>query len=104
MAEVWSQKDDVRCMHPGSESVEGHRQVTTSWEQIFSAVDPFDIRPAKTQINVSGQIALCRCIEETNEGGKLECLNIYRREEGSWKMILHMASPIIMPSLPFKLD
>jgi len=55
----------------------------------------FRIEPSRTRVDVvGGSVALCSCLEETEGGGVLECLNVYRREEGSWKMILHMVSPI----------
>lgn len=96
MKAVWSSADDVRCIHPGMESLNGPQAVLESWGQIFNSGDAFTIEPSRTRVDVSGQSALCSCIEETPGGGLLECLNVYRREEGNWKMILHMASPIAM--------
>ena len=108
MSTVWSDMSHVRCVHPGMESIEGRDDVLASWKQIFeSALPPteggvptikFEIEPAKTQINISGLTAICSCIEKTKGGGELEALNIYQRENGCWKMILHHASPIMMRS------
>lgn len=95
MKEVWSTQPDVRCIHPGMPCLNGHEAVIQSWGQIFSNAPKFSIQPSRTRIDVCGQTALCSCIEETSDG-KLECLNVYRREGGTWKMILHMASPIMV--------
>mmetsp|Transcript_5858 Transcript_5858/g.9731 ORF Transcript_5858/g.9731 Transcript_5858/m.9731 type:complete len:218 (+) Transcript_5858:126-779(+) len=92
---VWSPSEDIRCVHPGMASLNGPDAVMHTWAQIFAGGEAFSIQPSRTRIDVTGQTALCSCIEETPGGGKLECLNVYRREQGSWKMILHMASPIM---------
>jgi ketosteroid isomerase-like protein len=96
MKNVWSAAGDIRCVHPGMASLDGPDIVMESWAQIFEGGEAFSIQPSRTRIDVSGQTALCSCFEETPGGGMLECLNVYRREEGSWKMILHMASPVMI--------
>ena len=95
MKAVWSHADDVRCVHPGMESLNGIDDIMRSWAQVFQG-EPFPIEPARVKIDICGATALCSCVEETQNGGKLEALNVYRREEGSWLMTLHMASPIVM--------
>jgi ketosteroid isomerase-like protein len=95
MKDVWSSAEDARCVHPGMASMNGSEIIMRSWAQIFMQGPGFAIKPSRTRIDISGQTALCSCIEETPGGGKLECLNVYRREDGIWKMILHMASPIM---------
>mmetsp|Transcript_6700 Transcript_6700/g.16850 ORF Transcript_6700/g.16850 Transcript_6700/m.16850 type:complete len:347 (+) Transcript_6700:3-1043(+) len=132
MREVWSkgggdehtgEDDDVRCIHPGMESIDGYENIMSSWEQIFgpttttstasssssspssssSSPSPpsFTIEPERSTIKIHGITAICSCIEKTQPGdGMLECLNIYRREDGEWKMILHMASPVVMRTTP----
>mmetsp|Transcript_30103 Transcript_30103/g.45891 ORF Transcript_30103/g.45891 Transcript_30103/m.45891 type:complete len:218 (+) Transcript_30103:34-687(+) len=96
MEQLWSTQPDVRCIHPGIACLDGHKAVIQSWALIFANAPKFTIQPSRTRINICGQTALCSCVEETPDGGKLECLNVYRRERGTWKMILHMASPIII--------
>lgn len=95
MRNVWSSSPQVRCVHPGMPSLLGIEDVMRSWAEIFMLGTAFSIEPSRTSIDISGQTALCSCIEETPGGGRLECLNVYRREDGSWKMVLHMASPIM---------
>lgn len=96
MKSVWSDDNtSVRCIHPGMEAISGKDAIVRSWAQVFQA-DAFEIEPAKVKIDICGKTAMCSCIEQTPNGGKLEALNVYRREDGHWRMILHMASPIIM--------
>eukprot|EP00542_Grammatophora_oceanica_P014841 CAMPEP_0194032066 /NCGR_PEP_ID=MMETSP0009_2-20130614/5093_1 /TAXON_ID=210454 /ORGANISM="Grammatophora oceanica, Strain CCMP 410" /LENGTH=166 /DNA_ID=CAMNT_0038672393 /DNA_START=201 /DNA_END=698 /DNA_ORIENTATION=+ len=96
MRQVWSTKDDIRCVHPGMECLIGQQEVMQSWRDMFGVSDGFKISPSRVQIDVTGTTALCTCIEKTHTGGQLECVNVYRREDGDWKMILHMAAPNVM--------
>jgi ketosteroid isomerase-like protein len=96
MEKVWSSKSNVRCVHPGMESLHGKEIVMKSWTQIFSNENSFAINPLRTHIDICGETAICSCVEETPGGGKLEALNVYHRESGTWRMTLHMASPIVM--------
>ena len=108
MEDVWSLDSHVRCVHPGMGSLEGREQVMASWEQIFTTAkssssssedddDPkFPIEPVRSRVEICGLTAICSCVEKTDGGGELEALNIYKRENGSWRMTLHMAGPIVM--------
>lgn len=101
MSNVWSQSDDASCTHPGMHSLIGINAVMDSWRQIFAGYagsddkKAFMIRPSRVKVDICGRTAICTCVEETN-GGRLEALNIYRREDGTWKMVNHMAAPVMM--------
>jgi ketosteroid isomerase-like protein len=101
MSNLWSKEYPVRCVHPGMASLDGRDDVMESWKQIFNAgssgedSSPFTIRPANAKLDICGTTAICSCIEQTPGGGKLEALNIYKREDGIWKMTLHMACPVV---------
>jgi len=103
MSDVWSESSPIRCVHPGMASVKGRKAVMESWKRYFSVSVPpsssssfFTIEPERVQIEIYGLIAICSCIERNEGGGQLEALNVYRRENGSWKMTLHQAGPIMM--------
>jgi ketosteroid isomerase-like protein len=108
MKDIWSRDHHVSCVHPGMSSLEGREAVLSSWEQLFATSSQggssgddkeggsFDIEPSLVRIEICGQTAICRCIENTEGGGQLEALNMYKREGGAWKITLHMASPIVM--------
>jgi len=99
LSEIWSKTSHIRCVHPGMASVEGYKAVMESWKRYFSVPVPssslFNIKPERVQIEIYGLIAICSCLEKTQGGGQLEALNIYKRENGSWKMTLHQAGPIL---------
>ena len=99
MNAVWSDDDpSIRCIHPGMGALNGKEKVMQSWKQVFQSGKKFEIGPSRVEIEICGKTALCSCIEEQpgSAGPGLEALNIYRREGGEWRMISHMASPIII--------
>ena len=102
MDKVWSddnnEETSVRCVHPGMEAISGKDAIMKSWSRVFQG-GAFDIEPDRVKIEICGKTAMCSCIEQTPNGGKLEALNIYQREGGKWRMTLHIASPIIMSAM-----
>ena len=60
----------------------------------------FAIEPENVRIDICGMTAICSCVERTPGGGRLEAINVYKREGGSWKMTLHQAGPVIGISVP----
>lgn len=98
MCNVWSKEPSaVRCVHPGMEAVEGRDAVLESWKQILDGPGAgFSIEPDRVKIEICGLVAICSCIEKTPGGGKMEALNVYKRENGSWRMTLHHAGPVMI--------
>lgn len=97
MERVWSDGDNVRCVHPGLPAITGKGPIMNSWKQLFNGKS-FPIGATRVQIEICGKMAFVSCIEKNPEGkgAELEVLNAYRREDGEWRMTLHMASPIIV--------
>jgi hypothetical protein len=111
MERVWSQKHPVSCTHPCQARLEGYDAVMNSWKQILSlssAVsfedldedDSFQIEPARVQMEICGSTAIVSCVEQAGNGDAppLEALNMYKREEGEWRMTMHMAAPVLPTS------
>jgi hypothetical protein len=105
MQEIWAQTppldDDCQCIHPGMQCIVGRDAILESWAVLFQGGGAgFAIEPAEdARIDICGATAICKCVEQINGGeGSLEALNVYKRENGSWKMTLHMASPFLAAS------
>ena len=96
MEKVWSASNDCRCIHPGMSATNGREDILNSWKALFNS-DAFTIEPVDTMVDICGSTAICHCIEQIGNGNtsRLEALNIYKRENGKWKMTFHMASPIL---------
>ena len=102
MERIWSKEhaDECQCIHPGSSALVGRQAVLGSWRMMFAGAPPgappVVMEPSGTTIDVCGSTAICRCVESARGSeGRLEALNVYKRENGAWKMTLHMAFPIL---------
>ena len=97
MMEVWSHGSDVANMHPTGGRQIGWEEVRASWEQAAQAfskglvsivslvVVPLSDDVAYTLGTEHGQATL----GDKTVGIDWRVTNIYRREEGEWKMVLH---------------
>jgi len=108
----------LSCIHPGMPSIEGRESILQSWKEIFqyqadnvSYNGKFTVQAGSgAKISICGITALCSCTEEITyrrmdkkgDGSesstpiqKMEALNVYKREDGKWRMTMHMANPII---------
>jgi len=97
MMEVWSHGSDVATMHPLGGRETGWEEVRANWEQVaqgFSegevsiedlVVVPLSDDVAYTLGTEQGQAKL----GDETVSIDWRATNIYRREEGEWKMVLH---------------
>ena len=97
MMEVWSHGSDVATMHPLGGRETGWEEVRANWEQVaqgFSegqvsledlVVVPLSEDVAYTLGTEHGQATL----GDERVSIDWRATNIYRREEGEWKMVLH---------------
>ena len=109
MMEVWSHGSDVTALHPLGGRETGWREVRASWEQVaqeFSdgqvsiedlVVVPLTADVAYTLGTEHGQATL----GDETVSIDWRVTNIYRREEGEWKMVLHHTdvSPALVKAL-----
>lgn len=97
MEQVWTMNNDCECIHPGMSSLKGRGDILASWAVIFAGGGAFEIEPMDTKLEICGTTAICRCVEQVGGASdRLEAVNIYKREDGAWKMTMHMASPIVV--------
>ena len=97
MMEVWSHGSDVTALHPLGGRETGWREVRASWEQVAQAfsdgqvsiedlvVVPLSEDVAYTLGSEHGQAKL----GDQTVGIDWRVTNIYRHEEGEWKVVLH---------------
>lgn len=98
MMAVWSDDDDVYCVHPSGARVTGLEQVRESWRRIFASGQNmrFQVREQMTvqammmavhsvyeQITIAGQARSRASVVATN---------VYMRTEHGWHMVAHHAS------------
>jgi ketosteroid isomerase-like protein len=102
MLEVWSHADDVSYMGPGGGILSGWTDVRRIWEsqaalKLGGTVKPYDLR-----VTVGNDLAFTQCVEKgSNQDAEgrtvqvsIRATNIFRKENGQWKMIGHHTDPL----------
>ena len=97
MQKVWSNTDDVTCIHPGWGSILGRQSVMRSWETILQV--PPQIACSEPRGFVSGDSAYVIAYENLGDG-RLIATNLFRLEDDAWKMIPHQAGVARPASTP----
>ena len=104
MKSVWNSQGNVICVHPGWSPLNGFEPIMESWQGIFKNSGNMDIQVSDITLTASEDLAWVSCVEQiytiASNGvlaSKVFSTNLFQINEGSWKMIMHHASP--MPSL-----
>ncbi len=100
MMNVWSEDEEIVCVHPGGPRLAGYALVREGWRRIFeggtrlkvqllalsTVHGPFTaVHSLIEQIGVAGQKQLAAPVAATN---------VYVRGAFGWRMIVHHASPV----------
>jgi ketosteroid isomerase-like protein len=97
MFDICSHAGDVTTMHPLGGRQIGWPEVRTSWEMAANAVNGGSVEVSDLQITLLGNDAAYTIGTETGSatvGGTTvsfsgRCTNVYRREDGVWKLVHH---------------
>ena len=90
MDNLWSQAEDLTCIHPGWQALVGRHAVMESWRSILA--NPPQVRCVGARAFVNATCAYVICYEGLEEG-MLVATNIFRKEEQGWCVIHHQAGP-----------
>lgn len=109
LMEVWSDDEEIVCIHPGGPRLVGHRAIAASWRAIL-ANGPITVRPTDPEILqaslVSVHSALSRVMAYvktegappgTGEASQPVAINmlvthVFFKAAQGWRMVLHHAS------------
>jgi uncharacterized protein (TIGR02246 family) len=96
---VWSDDDDIVCVHPGGPRVIGHAAIRHTFEQIFGN-GPVDARPERVRRLATLDSAVHSVLERvavmTTEGPRsawVVATNVYVKTAQGWRLAAHHASP-----------
>ncbi len=96
---VWSDDDEIVCVHPGGPRAVGAATIRASFEAMF-ANGVIDVHPEKVhrvQTHTSAVHSLLERIQvRTAEGprwGWLIATNVYVKTTQGWRLVVHHASP-----------
>lgn len=93
MGQVWSQCDQISCIHPGWQPLHGRETVMASWETILQNANLPAIYPQAASVQLCGDTALVIC-EESFREGRLVATNVFVREADDWRLLHHQAGPL----------
>lgn len=96
---VWSDDDDIVCVHPGGPRVVGAAAIRASFEAIF-AHNPIPIHPEQVRRVHTGHCAVHSLLERIEVAGDdgpgaawVVATNIYLKTAQGWRLAAHHASP-----------
>ncbi len=103
MMEVWSEDEEIICIHPGQPRLVGYDIVRESWQRIFQSGQRLKVRIAAAVQMTSGMIAIHNAQEhlrvpDDRTGAMSLATNVFVRGAHGWRMIVHHASPAPVPA------
>lgn len=104
---AWSESDDIICIQPMRNQVQGRTAVRKSWEEVFSANMKLNIEILHKHWFEADDVAVHIVLEQlifnenrTQMPPPLIATNVYRKDEQGWHMVLHHVSPPPPPPMP----
>ncbi len=104
MMAVWSDDEEIVCVHPQGARIAGQAQVRESWRRIFASGQRLSVRVAQ-QVALSGMMVAVHSVHEViavagEEGVRAPVIatNVYLRTAAGWRMVVHHASPAPGPA------
>lgn len=99
MMEVWSDDEDIVCVHPNGPRLTGIEQVRESWRQTFTSGQRLSFRIAGAR-HLHGMMLAVHSVYEyitvTGQGRAhtpMIATNVYQHTPRGWRMVMHHASP-----------
>jgi uncharacterized protein (TIGR02246 family) len=98
MMAVWSEDEEIVCVHPGGPRLAGQDQVRESWRQIFAAGASGRLHVTQ-QVTIGGTMVAVHSVHENfsrpGENRPLQAVvatNVYLRTAAGWRMVAHHGS------------
>lgn len=88
-------RSPVACIHPGWDILTDREEVLNSWRRILSHQQDVAIECQNATPYIFDDVAIVLCHEHLG-GHTLAATNMFRHEDGEWRMIHHQASPMAM--------
>lgn len=99
MMAVWSEDDEVVCVHPGGPRVVGLAAIRESWRQLFQGNPRLTIRLSHHKSVTNMMMALHTLLEhvalaegDENPPPPVIATNVFTRGAHGWRLVAHHAS------------
>lgn len=97
MMSVWTNDEHAVCIHPGSARLQGHAEIREGWTQIFANESALRFSLTDNYCTQGALLSIHLVRENIEVDGVLRgvvlATNVYQLIDGSWRMLLHHASP-----------
>lgn len=99
MMTVWSEEEEVVCVHPGALRVVGLAAVRHAWQQLFESGTRFHVSVSQPVAAGGTMIAIHNVLQHMQVDGDDElhspivATNVFMRGAVGWRMVAHHASP-----------
>jgi len=106
MMAVWAEDDNISCVHPGGQRLDGRAAVRQSWESILAHSPGMTFRITDVSHYYDQNLAVhvlhehIRLGQDSQPQPPVVATNVYRLSGNGWRMALHHASPTRAPSQP----
>lgn len=96
---LWSDEEEIICIHPGAPRLVGHAPIRTSWEEIFEQ-GGIAIRPMQLHIMQNLMTSVHSLIEEVEQAEirqpdiHILATNIYMKTPRGWRIVSHHSSVV----------
>lgn len=99
MMAVWSDDEDVACIHPGGPRLRGRAAIRAAFEALFASgrIEAHAERVRRLQVDgaavhhVLERVRLAA--DDAARFGWVLATNVYLKTDHGWRMVLHHASP-----------
>ncbi len=99
MMAVWSEDEDIVCVHPAGQRLAGQAAVREAWRQMFAGGPNPRVRITQ-QVVIAGVMLEAHSVHENitvaseaHPRPPMVATNVYLRTAAGWRMIVHHASP-----------
>lgn len=97
MSDVWEHSDRAACVHPGWERLSGWGAISASFFALFQNGQPLQFILTGERVDAEGDLAWVSCDENilsSEVGGTVAALNLFARQDGAWRMVIHHGSSV----------
>ncbi len=106
LMDVWSDDDEIVCIHPGGSRLVGHRAIAASWREILSN-GPIAVRPTHPEVLQASLVSIHSVLSRVQATIRSEgtepsssqvvsvnvlVTHVFFKGAHGWRMVLHHAS------------
>jgi ketosteroid isomerase-like protein len=110
MSQIWSNTDDVVCIHPGWDILIGWEKVREGWKKIFMEETLLKFTIRNPNAIILDDIGIVSCVEEIFISSRdtisqtfIATTNLFKATEQGIKLFYHHSSPILTTERNVKL-